>query len=426
MILITHTTRYREGSEEFARVARTMAREISDAGGDVRLLPVESKGDLVKLFEQIAAEEEEITTFHFIGHSGLYGIMFGTTDWPEQFSPHEWRNLSIPFAEHARAYFHACRTARWFAPFFARTFGVVTYGYHWYTSFSLLPDRFLRERRGAREDAPLYVVSVPGRTSHGVLGALRKHTGRQPIEPMREYSPGAEESGSYDDVAALYDEVFADIAVREDEWAWVQRHLPEEGVGELLDIGCGNGSLLAALADRIDSGLGVDISAGMIERARARFGAIDTLRFTKIEGPHLPAADNTFDVAISFMSFRYLDWDPMIAEVRRVLRPGGRFLVVDMVATRTGVRDLPGLIATRLRHRRQSVRHPEFREKLSRLVLHPEWEEMLRHNPARAEHEYRWYLGSRFPQGSMVSLNVSRRHRLLAFDSGPVISNDVA
>ena len=58
---------------------------------------------------------------------------------PEQFSPHEWRTLDLPFAPDGEAFFHACRSARWFAPFFARTFNVPASGFHWYTTVSLDP-----------------------------------------------------------------------------------------------------------------------------------------------------------------------------------------------------------------------------------------------------------------------------------------------
>ena len=63
-----------------------------------------------------------LAELHFVGHSGMYGPMFGSTAWPEQFSPHEWRTFPLPWAVGAEAYFHACRTGRWFAPFFARIF----------------------------------------------------------------------------------------------------------------------------------------------------------------------------------------------------------------------------------------------------------------------------------------------------------------
>jgi len=45
----------------------------------------------------------------------------------------------------------------------------------------------------------------------------------------------------------------------------------------------------------------------------------------------LPFDEAKFDVVISLMSFRYLDWDPLLREVKRVMKPGGKFLIVDMV-----------------------------------------------------------------------------------------------
>jgi hypothetical protein len=43
---------------------------------------------------------------------------------------------------------------------------------------------------------------------------------------------------------------------------------------------------------------------------------------------------------------------------------------------------------------------------------------MLRYNPVRAEHEYRWYLESRFPGEKLVTLSLGSTHRLVAFDTG--------
>ncbi len=43
---------------------------------------------------------------------------------------------------------------------------------------------------------------------------------------------------------------------------------------------------------------------------------------------------------------------------------------------------------------------------------------MLKYNPIRAQHEYQWYLESRFPGRKLEILNVGRRQRLVAFDTG--------
>ena len=45
---------------------------------------------------------------------------------------------------------------------------------------------------------------------------------------------------------------------------------------------------------------------------------------------------------------------------------------------------------------------------------------MLRYNPIRAEHEYRWYLESRFADRRVETLDIARNSRVLAFDSGPI------
>ena len=45
---------------------------------------------------------------------------------------------------------------------------------------------------------------------------------------------------------------------------------------------------------------------------------------------------------------------------------------------------------------------------------------MVRHNPIRAEHEYRWYLESRFPGRNLEVLTVTMHQRVVAFDSGPL------
>jgi hypothetical protein len=45
---------------------------------------------------------------------------------------------------------------------------------------------------------------------------------------------------------------------------------------------------------------------------------------------------------------------------------------------------------------------------------------MLRHNPIRAEHEYRWYFASRFPGTRLDLLTATLSQRVVAFDSGPL------
>lgn len=421
MILITYTTLYRKGGDKFARAAQTMAAEKATSGHDVRCIKVESKADFVAALGQAKTEGCAIEELHFIGHSGMYGPMFRTTAMPEQFSPHEWRGLEVPFATNGQAYFHACRTARWFAPFFARTFGVPTHGYHWYTTVSGAKERFRW-----RSEGPVYVVGCPGRKSHGILGTLGKYTGLRPIEALQRFEPRAVEGdASYDSVASLYDEVFADITVRRDEVAWIERHLPAVAP-RVLDIGCGNGALLKHLAPRLAHGAGVDVSEGMIARAQLRHADEPSLSFTKIDGPKLPFPDHSFDVVLSMLSFRYLDWDPIMNEIRRVLKPGGRILIVDMVTAPVRLAETPQLVKSTLKVRAGQIGQRSFTESLKRMVKDERWQTMLKHNPIRAEHEMKWYLESRFPGRAVEKLNVGWNARVLAFDSGPLQPGIVA
>jgi SAM-dependent methyltransferase/predicted metal-dependent enzyme (double-stranded beta helix superfamily) len=429
VIWVAHTTRYRGGSAAFAVAAATMVRELSAAqpDADVQLAALDGKGDFVAEMERLSAEGRQIRELHFIGHSGMYGPMFRSTEWPEQFSPHEWREMTIPFAADGRAFFHACRTARWFAPFFARTFGVPCSGNHGYTTVSTRKDRFAWAGRRPEQRRDLYLVATPGKKSHGVAGSARKYTGA-PVEPMTEFLP-ADPDGvtSYDRVAELYDAAYVDITVREAEWAWVTAHAAaaRRDLGRPLriaEIGCGNGALLRALDDRgdIEAGFGFDDSSAMVDRARARSEDRDRLHFDQIHGPDIDLPDDSVDVVLSFLSFRYLDWDPIMEEIRRVLAPGGRLWVVDMVAQPVRVRELPLLASSTLTHVRMPKRHPQFDKDLHALTSHPDWKTMVRYNPIRAEHEYRWFLESRFPGNRLEVLTVTTTQRVVAFDSGPL------
>jgi ubiquinone/menaquinone biosynthesis C-methylase UbiE len=418
-IWIGYTTLYREGGPKFERAARTLAadkrRELP--GLEVRCERVESKAEFLAAMRRLEHQGLRLRELHLVVHAGMYGPMFGSTAWPEQFSPHEWRGMSLPFAPGGEAFFHACRSARWFAPFFARTLGVPAHGYHWYTSVSAARDRFVWDGLAGR-DAPLWIFGIPGRKSHGPLGSLRKYLGLTPPEPLQRFEPRPPEGdASYDSVAALYDEVFEDIRVRGDEWRWLDARVPAGA--RVLDVGCGNGALLSLLAPRIAEGVGVDASPGMIARARARQAHHPNLRFAATDGPRLPLPDQSVDLVISLLSFRYLDWDPIMQEFARVLAPGGRLLVVDMVAAPTALRELPRLLRDKGRQYAQRLRHRRYHARLARMVGDPRWQAMLRYNPIRAVHELRWYFASRFPGGSVETLNLGWHSRVLAFDTGP-------
>ncbi|WP_067143877.1 class I SAM-dependent methyltransferase [Microtetraspora malaysiensis] len=94
----------------------------------------------------------------------------------------------------------------------------------------------------------------------------------------------------------------------------------------ILDAGCGSGPLSAALRDRGAVVTGIDASTGMLALARRRLGADAALHMVDLRDP-LPFADGAFDDVVASLVLHYLeDWGPTLAELRRVLRPGGRLI----------------------------------------------------------------------------------------------------
>ncbi|MFF8847550.1 methyltransferase domain-containing protein [Streptomyces sp. NPDC015127] len=94
----------------------------------------------------------------------------------------------------------------------------------------------------------------------------------------------------------------------------------------ILDAGCGSGPLSAALRDSGAVVTGIDASAGMLALARRRLGDDMALHVVDLSDP-LPFDDGAFDDVVASLVLHYLeDWGPTLAELRRVLRPGGRLI----------------------------------------------------------------------------------------------------
>jgi len=97
----------------------------------------------------------------------------------------------------------------------------------------------------------------------------------------------------------------------------------------ILDVGCGAGPLLESLRDRGAIVTGVEPSAKMLELARQRLGEGAVLHQAGLGGAPLPFPDDAFDDVVACLVLHYLeDWKAPLAELRRVLAPGGRLIVV--------------------------------------------------------------------------------------------------
>jgi ubiquinone/menaquinone biosynthesis C-methylase UbiE len=96
---------------------------------------------------------------------------------------------------------------------------------------------------------------------------------------------------------------------------------------DVLDVASGEGYGSAQLAQVARSVIGVEYAAETVSRARANFPR-SNLRFVRADARALPLADSCVDAVVSFETIEHFDrQDAFLDEVRRVLRPNGRFIV---------------------------------------------------------------------------------------------------
>jgi predicted TPR repeat methyltransferase len=140
---------------------------------------------------------------------------------------------------------------------------------------------------------------------------------------------------------------------------------PEPRSLDILDLGCGTGLCGAAFHNWARTLVGVDLSAQMLARARAR-GIYDRL----IQSDLLPAladARGSFDLVLAADVLVYLgELAPLFTAVRQALRPGGRFAFTVELAEGTGYRVLPTI---RFTHSRAYVEELAMRTQMREISI---------------------------------------------------------
>jgi SAM-dependent methyltransferase len=107
---------------------------------------------------------------------------------------------------------------------------------------------------------------------------------------------------------------------------WVLANLPEP-CSVALDVGCGRGELLAALARQADRVIGTDADATMRDEARRRCAGLADVT---VSDRTWPADEEPLDLITMVAVLHHVDAVEALQEVRRRLRPGGRFLAVGL------------------------------------------------------------------------------------------------
>jgi len=111
------------------------------------------------------------------------------------------------------------------------------------------------------------------------------------------------------------------------------RFIGADSIRDVLEIGCGIGTASAVLADAFGWNVtGTDYDPEQIESAKNRYPESGGLRYRREDATKLGFVDNSFDFAFAQTVFHHIpDWPKAVAELARVVRPGGAVLWMDFV-----------------------------------------------------------------------------------------------
>lgn len=147
-------------------------------------------------------------------------------------------------------------------------------------------------------------------------------------EPENQVEFTAEFDSFYTRFARIYDWMVRYLPI----WrTWLKRTLPYIQGDRVLEVSFGTGYLLTQFADRFQA-FGIDYNAAMTKTAKEnmkRKGMSADLQ--RADVVHLPYADHCFDTLVNTLAFSgYPDGKSALTEMGRVLRPGGRLVLVDI------------------------------------------------------------------------------------------------
>jgi len=151
--------------------------------------------------------------------------------------------------------------------------------------------------------------------------------------PARGTLPESQVRAMFDRIARVYDRMNAVMTAGMDR-RWRERAADLAAVGpgdRVLDVATGTGDLAIELRERVGAGgevIGLDFSESMLELARQKAPGI---RFEQGNALDLPYADGEFAAAtVGFGARNFSDLDRGLAEMRRVVAPGGRVVVLEI------------------------------------------------------------------------------------------------
>jgi ubiquinone/menaquinone biosynthesis C-methylase UbiE len=144
---------------------------------------------------------------------------------------------------------------------------------------------------------------------------------------------GVTRAAYWDGQAATYDRTTAFLEPR--LFAPARRWIADRVTGRTLEVGAGTGANLPYYADRVTDLTLTDVSGVMLAAASARAQGLGvTPRRVLADAAHLDLPDDAFDTVVAtFVMCCVDDERAVLRELARVLRPGGRLLMADHVAS---------------------------------------------------------------------------------------------
>jgi len=161
--------------------------------------------------------------------------------------------------------------------------------------------------------------------------------GRDEGEVLRVFQTRKETRAFYDRISRFYD-LLAERSERPLRSAGMEKLAPSPGE-RILEIGCGTGHCLAALAAAVAPRgrvIGIDLSTKMLKTSRAylvRKGRTRGVSLVCADAAQLPIPDGFMDAVLMSFTLELFDTPDiprLLGECRRILRPGGRIVVVGM------------------------------------------------------------------------------------------------
>ncbi len=152
----------------------------------------------------------------------------------------------------------------------------------------------------------------------------------RPDEGRVKHKTKANAHAEFSEWADSYDSDWINHFLFEPAHAILIKELKRHRPGRSLDIGCGTGELATRLARRGWDPVAFDLCENMLQCAKRKTNHEVCVTLTAGDSEHLPFADASFDAITCANCFHHFpDQQAVLHEMRRVLKPGGRLLVID-------------------------------------------------------------------------------------------------